>query len=58
MKQQDKISKDSSAYNGIAVIYLVTIVLAFVIIIPTEEVWYFGVLKAFVWPFYMVTKII
>jgi hypothetical protein len=48
----------SSNYSGLFVIYLVSIVVAFTVIIPNEEVWYFGILKASLWPLYAITKII
>lgn len=57
MPQEYKKRSDNSNYSGLIIVYMVSIAIAFVLIFPTEDIWYFGLLKATIWPLYLVTKI-
>lgn len=57
MIEDQKEVKDNSIYKGLIVIYLVSTLIAFTVIIPDEEFWYLGIVKALIWPLYTVTRI-
>ncbi len=57
MENHYKNRSDNSNYSGLLIVYAVSIGIAFSLIFPTEEVWYNGLLKATIWPLYLITKI-
>ncbi len=57
MSKENKEIRNNSNYSGLFVIYLVTVAVAFTVIIPNEDVWYLGIIKATIWPLYAITKI-
>ena len=58
MKPRNKYYDDYSNYSGLVVIYLVSAAVAATMIFPGEEHWYIGIVKAILWPLYMLTKIL
>lgn len=56
MRKRNRTYTDYSNYTGVLVIYLVSIAVAATVIFPSEEYWYFGILKSILWPFYGLTK--
>ena len=57
MIEHQKKVRDYSTYTGIIVIYLVSALVAFTVIIPDEEIWYWGIVKALIWPLYTIAKL-
>jgi hypothetical protein len=57
MFNQNKEIKINSNYSGLFIIYLVTVAVAFIVIIKNKDVWYFGIMKATVWSLCALTKI-
>ncbi len=52
-------SHDRNGINtGLFVLYLVTVAVAATVIIPNEEKIILGVLKSFIWPLYLITKVL
>lgn len=58
VKHKNNYYKDYTNYSGLLTIYLLTCCVAATVIIPDQEYWYYGVLKALVWPLYTLTKVI
>ena len=57
MESESGIYKDNSLLKAFFVIYIIVVVIAFTLIIPNEDHWYFGMLKSFIWPLYAVSKL-
>ena len=57
MESGNEIYKDNSLLKAFVAIYIIVAVIAFTLIIPNEDHWYFGMLKSFIWPLYAVSKL-